>query len=90
MGTIEELKRKQLAKERELAALRDEIRKQKRNDEFRQKILLGAVVLRAMGANPEVRSVILPLLEEAVHKSKLERDKEIILNLLRTPTIDKS
>jgi len=77
------MKRKQLAKERELATLREEIRKKKRNDDFRQKILLGAVVLGAMRINQQVRDIVVPLLEGAACTSKVERDKETLSDLLK-------
>lgn len=86
MRTIEELKRRQLAKEQELASLREEIRKQKRNNDYRQKMLVGAVVLMTMRSDPEVRGIMLSLLNEAVRRSHVDRDRALLQDVIENAT----
>ena len=82
MSTVEELRKRQLAKEQELASLREKIKKQKRNEDYRQKMLLGGVVLMAMRDNPALRSAVLPFLEGAVMRSRVDRDRCLLKDVI--------
>lgn len=82
MPTIEELRKKQLAKEQELMLLREEIKKKKRNDDYRQKMLLGGIILTSMQSDKELQKTVLDALKFAVISSKADRDRQLLQRIV--------
>lgn len=78
MPTLTELQQKQRAKELELAALREAIKSQKRNEDYRKKMLLGGVIQTAMKADPDLCATLLPIIRAAVSRSQVTRDKALL------------